>query len=134
MYTISLTDQGINILDASLTPNLHGLGTLSGLAIVASPRDTTLDIVNPTNFVVAASSATAALAGNMATFMLNAGNAPGMVTLLAAGGEANGGSYDLGFNLVFPTGEPLQVEIIPEPMTLSLLALGGLGLIRRRRA
>ena len=40
------------------------------------------------------------------------------------------GSWNGNFNAI----EPIGIHVIPEPLTLSLLGLGGLGLLRRRRA
>jgi hypothetical protein len=45
--------------------------------------------------------------------------------------ELPAGTYDFGLN---PTGKNFHIiGAVPEPMTLSLLGLGGLALVRRKR-
>lgn len=58
---------------------------------------------------------------------------PGDVLLTFRNGTAFGGTSDFSFGSV-PIEGQILIHQIPEPMTLSLLGLGGLGLLRRRRA
>jgi hypothetical protein len=58
---------------------------------------------------------------------------PGPVIIEVLPGNAAGGSYDIyGGPYVGDFGQ-IVINQVPEPMTLSLLGLGGLALIRRRR-
>jgi hypothetical protein len=57
----------------------------------------------------------------------------GLVLLDLMPGQNFGGSWDAGFNAAEIAGT-LEIIQVPEPMTMSLLGLGGLALIRRRRA
>lgn len=122
---------------------LVGAGGLAqDIVIAAGGRDTGLDAINTgmdvpeAGFdfeVMAANGANPpiALVSPFITFNLNtAALVNGDVIIVTV---RDYGSYLPNFDPVGAEDARFAINIVPEPMTMSLLALGGLGLLRRRR-
>lgn len=71
-------------------------------------------------------------AGQVATYTIT-GVSVGTTMISLAPGAAFGGSAKSDFSAPTICGD-MEITVVPEPMTMSLLGLGGLALIRRRRA
>lgn len=76
---------------------------------------------------------TVAVGTPLFTFDYTAPAEVGVAVLTMADAETYGGSFNIPGELVQLGAGEMRVNIVPEPMTMSLLALGGLGLLRRRR-
>jgi len=118
---------------------------ITNFAIVASPRSTADD--SPINaagwFGISAPFASgaysSALTGPLATFRLTAPLTMGSFDITVkndnSGNGPLGGSYDTQFNQISDVPDLVtRCVVTPEPITLSLLALGGLVALRRRHA
>jgi len=132
VYNVSFTDTNVGILDAAYSASKGGVGAPT---LIVAGRDTSFDIAAAGSVSFAMPQGVAIPAATpLFSFQFTAPATTGPLTLQVVSSDANGGSYGLDFNNVTIGTGMLQVDCIPEPMTLSLLALGGLGLIRRRRA
>ena len=89
------------------------------------------DIVNTGNvlieYISMAAGTAADATGILYSFEYHVPDVPDS-TWIEIGGYTDGGAY----YFEIPEGEPVLIHV-PEPMTIGLLVLGGLGLLRRRR-
>jgi len=131
--SIGYNTADLNSLGAKLT--VTG-ADVSNFALASPGRDTSVDIPFSAGvFGEAASGATGILANPLATFTLTAGaaNTTAVITVMDET-AVTGGSFNVAGGMVSLGTYTAQVRCIPEPMTLSLLALGGLAALRRRHA
>jgi hypothetical protein len=135
---------GVSEIDGSLVQtfgleaDVAGPGTILGGAITAVGRNTAYDSVGMPGILGGDielaggrddnGALSAGLANPLATVLYHQ---EGLGSVLV--GLADVMTYDQQWNQIFPIYHGMLIQEIPEPATLSLLALGGLTLLGRRR-
>jgi len=143
-YSISTDIANLALASFQLTTSGPAI---ENFAIVASPRDATADAALSAAgwfgmsavFNGTTGQYTAPLTGTLATFTLKAPMVLGSFDITLkndnSGGGPLGGSFDTNFGSIDNVPDLVtRCMVTPEPITLSLLALGGLVALRRRHA
>jgi len=136
-YTIGYSLGGFNGLVSADMDIVSSVGSIGGGAAITTNRDTVIDIIginsSTGNYEISLTNDNLGtdLTSPLATFQFTAPS----VTGLASVQLLENSFFDLNWNAItgsdlsLPT---LSVHVIPEPMTLSILGLGGLFLRRRK--
>jgi hypothetical protein len=130
------TDTGLYALDviASVAGGDLIVGAISTLDAATYGWDATLSFDPlPLPPVASTEMGLGNFMGNMNTIVayVDVGYTGGTQVVSIAGGTARGGSGDI--TMAVPAFSTGVVTIVPEPMTIALLGLGGLALLRRRK-
>ncbi len=122
--------------DGSLTPNITGGNfTLSGNTITGFSGDVTVKDSTSTYFTSATLTGFNN-AGDTFTFNFNgnSGNYPGLFTVVLHGqGSTNFANFGTAFSNALPLANS-DTYSVPEPASLGMLGMGGMLLLRRRKA
>jgi hypothetical protein len=131
-YSISVNNQDVANLEGFLTASK---GMISNTQVVWAGKMVGFDINDGAGGlgVWANFGSTVAAGIPLFTFDYTAPAEVGVVSLLMEDAATYGGSFNLAGDEIQIGAGSLLVNVVPEPMTMSLLALGGLGLLRRRR-
>jgi len=132
-YTVSYSGESILSSDNDITATL---GSIDGGVIITTNRDTVLDVIQISpvagNYQIAITNDILAtdMGSPLFTFDFTAPSVTGLVTLSLLD---NGATCNLVWEVISGAEGRLVVNVIPEPMTMGLLGLGGLFLRRRSK-